>query len=207
MSSWRRAHKADPRSVAKEEAKIVKTVERIVWRARVRDRATGHGTLLTESVLVFVGQYHGDFRVFDRGSKQLGVVRRSEDKVAKFAGYEICDEDGAAPVVIIRWPTRWSGISGDFLLSDGDGREIATITTALTVVVRGEKVGHLSLPGFKSARVKDGAGSEVARITDVRPGFWYVAEIERSLRGPLRIAAVVASVIFQEKLTVRSAGG
>ena len=46
MSSWRRAHRADPRNVAKEEAKIVKTVDRIVWRARVCDRATGHGTLL-----------------------------------------------------------------------------------------------------------------------------------------------------------------
>jgi hypothetical protein len=191
--------------VASGEAKIARTVQRTLWVAKVRENRRGDGTLLTETVLVFVGTHRQDFRVFDRDSRQLGVARRFQEKAAKLDSYSIYSADGAAALVFINCPAGWSG---DFTVSDESRLELAaltkrsTFTSGLSVLVRGEEAGYLRPPGLRSGHVQDNKGRDVARITEVRRGFRYVVEIEPSLAGPLRTVAVVASIICQARLSL-----
>jgi hypothetical protein len=176
-----------------------------LWVSKVRENRRGDGTLLTETVFVFVGTHRQDFRVFDRDSRQLGVARRFQDKAAKLDSYSIYGADDAAPLVFINYPAIWSD---DFTVSDDSRLELAkltkqsTFTAGLSVLVGGEKAGSLRPPGLRSGHVQDHEGRDVARISEVHRGFRYVAEIEPSLAGPLRTVAVVASIICQARLSL-----
>ena len=207
----RQGEPPNPSKLAKREAKVVDDVRRSLRLARVREHPIGGATLLTEPVLVFHGKHRQDLRVFDQDSKQLGVARWSQDKMARLEGYGMYGVDDEVPLVAINWRTRgWLPGRGDCSVSDSEGIEIATVarltSTELTpIMVGAERIGYLKPPGWKPGRVEDNKGRKVARIHDHPP--CYVAEIEPSLAGPLRTVAVVASIICLEKAAKSSGGG
>jgi hypothetical protein len=209
---------------ARRDGKIANMVQRSVRRARIREHPSGGGTLLTEPVLVFFGKPPQDLRVFDQQSTLLGAAHRFHDKAAKLNGYEIYGADDEAPLLVINWPARWglrvTGVGGsvrvDYVVSDAEGVEIATLTggfrdsSALPVVVGGEKVGYLSPTGRSSEtpwHVEDNQTREVACITHIGPARCHIVEIDPSLSGALRAVAVVASIICKEKAPDSRGGG
>jgi hypothetical protein len=225
------------RNTPSDSEKIAKQVRKQVRLAGIHERRPGgHGTLLTEPILVFRGEPRADFEIFDqdgnpvgsavrtRGSESLegnaGPDRGLRGEAERLYGPWRCElrNPGGECVVAV---TSAGAQGNTYGVSAPDGTKMANLGerrwrfshTSRPITATATVLGYLKLPCFPASflwndrgRVEDGEGRGIARITSGSGGGQHVVEIDDPVVEPLRSVAI-AAVIVRDDTIPESGGG
>jgi len=210
------------------------SVRRDVERAGVLDGRSGGGTLFTEPVLVVnqkpkVFDSRSEYLVYDRNGVTLGTVQQLGPGVLRAAvtptvrhrrrRLRVLDQHGRLVLQITR---SAAVVKSTVTVHDASGQLIGQVVQKSMGIVgnvkfvlqsQGQDLATLEGEGWSTwdFAVKDGLGSEVARITRGRGGLAtslfrdskrdkYVAEISDLPQGPLRTLAVASCIAIDTAL-------
>jgi uncharacterized protein YxjI len=214
-------------------------VVRDVARAGVEGAAAGGGTVFTEPVLVVnqkakLIEINNEYAVYDGAGRQIAAVRQVGQSTAKkilrvigdvdqFLTHKLQLVDMAGNVLLA--VTRPAKImKSRVIVNDGMGREVGTIVQQnmigkinFALEAGGATVGSINAENWRAWNfsIKDGTGTEVARITKTFEGLAktmfttadnYVVQIHRHLEDPLRSLVVAAAVSVDTALKQDSRG-
>ena len=193
----------------------------------------GGGTLLTEPVLVVnqkakLIELTNQYAVYDQAGTQIGAVQQVGQSAARkvlrlvtnvdqYLTHKLEVKDMAGSVVLTL--TRPAKIlKSTLIVGDGTGAEVGRIVQEnmigkirFRLEAGGQAVGSLNAENWRAWNfsIKDGAGTEVARITKTWAGLAaaafttadrYVVQINRPLDPPLRELVVAAALCVDTAL-------
>ena len=181
MMTGRRRHSepSTPSKAAKAEAKagkreafVVNLVQRSLRLAKVNGHRVGGGRCDRTGSRLFPprGSRPPCVRPRFQASRSRAQVRGQSGEARSYGIYGVDDE---VPLVAIDWRIPgWSSGRGEYRVSDSEGAEIATLSSALTIMVGAERIGNLKPAGWKPGRVEDNWGREVACIQRSPAATW-----------------------------------
>ena len=161
---------------------------------------------MTEPVVVWCGDHHGDYDALDSDLRFIGSAKRVPDSEACLCRYEVSDPDGRV-VLGMLVATRSSGLPHSILAPDDT--PVATIEQARLrfrvqrAIVAGDAVigsvqeRRLVARAFRTV-VADPAGRRIgvsAPLLRDSLGVGYVVEIDDAAAPALRSVAVAAAIL------------
>ncbi len=213
--------------------------DQVSRQAGVDSAGAGGGTLFTEPVLVVnqkakLIEVNTEFAVFDQNGNQIGAVRQvgqsAMKKLLRFAGdidqflthkFQIVDVAGNVQLTVTR-PRKF--IKSRIEIGDGAGRPIGAVVQQnmvgkinFSLEAGGAQVGSINAENWRAWNfsIKDGAGTEVARITKTWEGLAktmfttadnYVLQVHQPLQEPLRSLVVASALSVDTALKQDSRG-